>query len=120
GLWKFDQDNDGSLPEPTDVSARLPLVDYRGLLLDRERRTARLARRGQSLTLGGIAKGFIVDRAVAKLREAGLRDFLVQAGGDLYAAGRRGDRPWRVGIQDPRAGGGQARSADTSFALLSL
>jgi thiamine biosynthesis lipoprotein len=120
GLWKFDQDNDGSLPRRSDVLARLPLVDYRGLLLDAKIHTARLAKRGQSITLGGIAKGLIVDRAVAKLRDSGLTDFLVQAGGDLYAAGRRGDRPWRVGIQDPRAGAGKARSADTSFALISL
>jgi FAD:protein FMN transferase len=120
GLWKFDQDNDGSLPRRADVLARLPLVDYRGLLLDPKLNTARLAKKGQSITLGGIAKGLIVDRAVAKLRDSGLTDFLVQSGGDLYAAGRRGDRPWRVGIQDPRAGVGQARSADTSFALISL
>lgn len=120
GLWKFDEDNDGSLPRRADVLARLPLVDYRGLALDASRRTARLVMPGQSITLGGIAKGLIVDRAVAKLRASGLEDFLVQAGGDMYAAGRRGDRPWRVGIQDPRAGGGHARSADTSFALLPL
>jgi thiamine biosynthesis lipoprotein len=120
GLWKFDQDNDGSLPRRSDVLARLPLVDYRGLVLDPKLHTARLAKKGQSITLGGIAKGLIVDRAVAKLRGSGLSDFLVQAGGDMYAAGRRGDRPWRVGIQDPRAGAGQARSADTSFALISL
>jgi thiamine biosynthesis lipoprotein len=120
GLWRFDEDNDGSLPRRGDVLARLPLVDYRGLVLDPSRRTARLARRGQSITLGGIAKGLIVDRAVAELREAGLSDFLVQAGGDMFASGRHGDRPWRVGIQDPRAGGGQARSADTSFAMLAL
>lgn len=120
GLWKFDEDKDGSLPRRTDVLARLPLVDYRGLVLDASLHTARLANEGQSITLGGIAKGLIVDRAVAKLRASGLTDFLVQAGGDMYAAGRKGDRPWRVGIQDPRAGGGQARSADTSFALLPL
>lgn len=120
GLWKFDEDNDGTLPSRASVLARLPLVDYRGLILDPERRTARLARPGQNITLGGIAKGLIVDHAVAKLRDSGLRDFLVQAGGDLFAAGRRGDRPWRVGIQDPRAGSGRARSTDTSFALLEL
>ena len=44
-----------------------------------------------------------VDRAVALMRAAGLKDFSVQAGGDLYVAGRRGDRPWRLGIADPRA-----------------
>jgi FAD:protein FMN transferase len=120
GLWKFDEDRDGSLPARAAVQARLSLVDYRGLVLDPARNTARLTKKGQSINLGGIAKGLIVDRAVAKLRASGLTDFVVRAGGDLYAAGRRLDRPWRVGIQDPRAGGGKERSADTSFALVSL
>jgi thiamine biosynthesis lipoprotein len=120
GLWKFDQDNDGSLPARADVLARQKLVDYRDLLLDPQQASARLRRKGQSLTLGGIAKGLIVDRAVAALRAAGLKDFLMQAGGDLYAAGRHGERDWRVGIQDPRAAHGEERSSDSSFALLSL
>jgi thiamine biosynthesis lipoprotein len=120
GLWKFDEDNDGSLPQRADVLARLKLVDYRGLLLDAARSRARLARAGQSITLGGIAKGLIVDHAVAQLRAAGLTDFVMQAGGDLFAAGKHGDREWKVGIQDPRAGTHDGRSVDTSFALLSL
>lgn len=119
GLWKFDEDNDGSLPDQRAVEERLAKVDYRGLALDRGGRRARLAEAGQSITLGGIAKGLVVDRAVAQLRGAGLADFLVQAGGDMYAAGRRGDRDWIVGIQDPRAAPGRAPS-DESFALLSL
>lgn len=120
GLWKFDEDNDGSLPARAQVLQRRKLVDYRDLSLDPARSSARLRRAGQSLTLGGIAKGLVVDRAVAALRAAGLRDFLMQAGGDLFAAGRHGEREWKVGIQDPRAGHDEARSADSSFALLSL
>jgi thiamine biosynthesis lipoprotein len=52
--------------------------------------------------LGGIGKGYAVERSVAILRARGLRDFMIQAGGDMYVGGRRGDRPWRLGIQDPR------------------
>lgn len=53
-----------------------------------------------ALDLGGIAKGYAVDRAVAALREWGVTDALVNAGGDLYAMGRsaEGD-PWQVGIR---------------------
>lgn len=120
GLWKFDEDNDGSLPARAEVLARRKLVDYRDLLLDAARSSARLRRPGQRLTLGGIAKGLVVDRAVAVLRAAGLKDFLMQAGGDLYAAGRHGEREWKVGIQDPRAAQEQERSTGSSFALLSL
>lgn len=56
------------------------------------------------LDLGGIAKGYAVDRAARVLRESGIRDGLVNVGGDLVALGRSatGD-PWRVGIQSPDA-----------------
>jgi thiamine biosynthesis lipoprotein len=66
------------------------------------------------VNLGGIGKGYAVDRAVAILRRSGLRDFMIQAGGDMYVAGRKGDRPWRLGIRDPRG------PADRIFASLDL
>ncbi|MDX2021482.1 MAG: FAD:protein FMN transferase [Deltaproteobacteria bacterium] len=107
GLWKFDEDNDGSLPTPAQVRARKALVNYRDIVLDAQARTVMLRRPGQRITLGGVAKGFAVDGAVAVLRKAGFSDFIVQAGGDLFAGGQRGDRAWRVGIQDPRGPHGQ-------------
>lgn len=102
GVWKFDEDNDGSIPPPELVAERRKLVDWRDLVVDREKSTARLKRAGQRITLGGIAKGYAVDRATKILRDAGLEDFIVQAGGDMFVAGRHGDRRWRVGIRDPR------------------
>jgi FAD:protein FMN transferase len=59
--------------------------------------------RGSAIGLGGIAKGYIVDKAAEKLRASGLDAFLVQAGGDLYGAGRKPDGArWVSGIRDPR------------------
>jgi FAD:protein FMN transferase len=106
-VWKFDHDQDNSVPTRAAIAARLPLIDYRALGVDRTTRTALVARAGMRVHLGGIGKGYAVDRAVAMLRAAGVRDFLLQAGGDLYASGRHGDQPWRLGIQDPRGGGGE-------------
>jgi thiamine biosynthesis lipoprotein len=114
GLWKFDQDLDGSLPTSKAVAERRALVDYRDLVVDQAAGTAFLRRKGMSITLGGIAKGYAVDRAVAILHDRGFVDFIVQAGGDLYVSGRRGDRPWRVGVRDPRG------APDDSFALIEL
>ncbi len=55
-----------------------------------------------ALDLGGIAKGHGVDRAVAALREWGIRNALVNVGGDLYALGESEDGdPWEVGVRDP-------------------
>ncbi len=107
-LWRFDQDQDSSVPDPDQVRRRLPLIDYRRLLVDDRAGTAFLARAGMRAHLGGIGKGYAIDRAVRILRDRGLADFMIQAGGDLYVAGRRGDRPWRLGIKDPRGPGGQS------------
>jgi FAD:protein FMN transferase len=115
GLWKFDyQDKDSVIPDRKEVLKRLPLINYRDLDVDERAGTAFLKRKGMRVNLGGIGKGYAVDRAVSMLRRRGLHDFMIQAGGDMYVAGRRGARPWRLGIRDPRG------PADRSFAELDL
>jgi len=114
GLWKFDQDIDGRVPDRAQIAPRLPLIDYRALQIDDRAGTAALARAGMQVNLGGIGKGYAIDRAVTILRGSGLTDFMIQAGGDLFVAGRRGDRPWRVGVQDPRG------APNTIFAAIDL
>lgn len=106
GLWKFDHDLDGNIPARADVLARLPLIDYQQLDVDEVKETAFLRQKGMRAHLGGIGKGYAVDRAAAIMRGRGINDFMIQSGGDLYVAGRRGDRPWRAGIQDPRGPAG--------------
>lgn len=103
GLWRFDHDQDNQIPRAADVRARLPDIDIQAVELDVDDGTVFLPRTGMRLHLGGLGKGYAVDRAVAILRADGVSDFLIQAGGDLYASGNRGDRPWRAAIADPRA-----------------
>ena len=115
GLWKFDyQDKDNSVPDPKEIAKRLPLINYRDLVVDDQAGTAMLKRKGMRVNLGGIGKGYAVDRGVDILRRSGLRDFMIQAGGDMYVSGMRGDRPWRLGIRDPRG------PAEKIFAALDL
>ena len=54
---------------------------------------------------GAFAKGYAIDRAVQILRQQGVKHAIVNAGGDLIAFGRRGQRPWRIGIRHPREPG---------------
>jgi thiamine biosynthesis lipoprotein len=103
GLWKFDEDNDGTVPDAREVARRRRLVNWKDIELDDHALTVKLRRPGMRLNVEGIAKGYAVDAAVRAIRRAGVLDFMVHAGGDLFASGRRGDRNWRVGIQDPRA-----------------
>ena len=114
GLWKFDEDKDGTLPDPKDVAARRKLTGWRDVVVDAKKKTVKLRRKGMAITLGGIAKEYAVDRAVAILRGRGVNDFIMQAGGDLYVSGTKGGQKWRVGIRDPRGG------RDTPFAITEL
>jgi thiamine biosynthesis lipoprotein len=114
GLWKFDHDQDNSIPDRQAVLARLPLVDYRAIRVNDAAGTVFLARKGMAIHLGGIGKGYAIDRGVAILRLRGLRDFMVQSGGDIYVSGLKDGHPWRLGIQDPRG------AANRSFAELDL
>jgi hypothetical protein len=57
---------------------------------------------GMGITVDGIAKGFIVDRMARTLERRRIRRYLIDAGGDIRAAGRKeDDRPWTVGVRDP-------------------
>ena len=103
GLWKFDQDLDPHPPTDAQIRAKLPLVGYRHIHLDETAHTIYLDQAGTKISLGGIAKGYAVDRAAKVLRDSGLTSFYVQAGGDLYAAGTKPDgSAWSAGIRDPR------------------
>ncbi len=108
-VWKFGSASDPKPRVPTraEIEPRRKLVDYRRVEVDDTASSVRIGQ-GQKLGLGGIAKGYIVDRAARVLADAGLEAFLVQAGGDLFGAGKKPDgTPWVSGIQDPRAAVGE-------------
>jgi thiamine biosynthesis lipoprotein len=107
-LWRFDAA--ARVPERGRVASRCALVGFEQVEVERQGDgcRARLPRAGMALGLGGIAKGWAVDRAADALRAMGVGDFVVQAGGDLYAGGSDGGHPWRIGIRDPRGEAGAA------------
>jgi len=102
GLWKFDDDLEKKVPPPAEIARRRKLINWRDVILDKAARTVKLRREGMRLGLGGIAKGYAVDRAARVMRDNGFGDFMVQAGGDLYVAGQKGTANWMVGVRDPR------------------
>jgi len=107
-LWGFHADEyTPRLPSETEVKR---LVDAAPAMQDLVIEAGRIASRNPAvrLDLGGYAKGYALDRAAAILRQAGVRNALVNIGGNIIALGRKGDRPWRVGIQHPRRGGALA------------
>jgi thiamine biosynthesis lipoprotein len=94
---------DYRVPTHTELSEVRRRVGYRRVILDRSRRTIRFETSGVELDLGGIAKGYAVDRAVAVLEQRGITAALVSAGGStVYGLGHPpGRASWEVKIQDP-------------------
>jgi thiamine biosynthesis lipoprotein len=96
----------GRVPSEAELAAARARVGWRHVVLDPAARTIRFDSPGVDLDLGGIAKGYAVDRAVARLRAAGVAAALVSAGGStIYALGAPpGQTAWTVEIQDPVEG----------------
>jgi thiamine biosynthesis lipoprotein len=104
-LWGFHSDAPpGAVPGKADidhwVSARPSMenVHIEHLMVWSDNPAVRL-------DLGGYAKGYALDQAVLVLRQHGVRNALVNIGGNVIALGKHGDRAWKVGIQHPRQAG---------------
>jgi thiamine biosynthesis lipoprotein len=95
-------------PDAATVETERTLIDYRLVRLDPASGTVAFSAQGVRINLGGIAKGYVVERGVALLRAAGVQNAVVTAGGDSRLLGDRHGQPWMVGIRDPRKDGNVA------------
>ena len=89
-------------PDAATIQEGLERIDYRLVEVDRLEGTVRFLEPGVRINLGGIAKGYVVERAVNLLRSRGIRHAIVTAGGDSRLLGDRRGQPFMVGIRDPR------------------
>jgi thiamine biosynthesis lipoprotein len=101
-LWGFHADQPRPGVPPAEAIAPLVAAEPHMGEIRMQDLEARCLDPMVQLDFGGFAKGFGVDRAVEALQDLGIDDAIVNAGGDLRAIGRRGDRPWRVGVRHPR------------------
>jgi thiamine biosynthesis lipoprotein len=98
-LYDFKSEN-ASPPSSDEIPKKLKIF---GMEKIRFRDGKRLVKTDAevSVAVGGLAKGYAVDRAIQILKENGIRNALVNAGGDLYCLGAKRGEPWAVGVQDP-------------------
>ncbi len=94
-------------PNEAQIHKALPAVNYRHVLLDPKNQTVQFSQKGVRIDLGGIAKGYSVDRGIDVLKSFGFTRAYVSAGGDSRIIGDRFGKPWMVGIRDPRKGEGE-------------
>jgi thiamine biosynthesis lipoprotein len=88
-------------PTEEQIKAALPGVNWRNMLLDPVHHTVRFEHPGMRIDVGGIGKGYAVDKGIAILQARGFKHALVTAGGDSRIIGDRLGRPWMVGIRNP-------------------
>ncbi len=92
-------------PDTATVEAERSRIDYRLIELDSVTETVRFLEPGVRINLGGIAKGYVVERGIEILRRGGVQHAIVTAGGDSRLLGDRRGRPFMIGIRDPRVEG---------------
>jgi thiamine biosynthesis lipoprotein len=90
-----------NFPSQEDIDKIKDLGGMDSILINEEERTVTIKKRGLLIDLCGIAKGFMVDKSVQRLRKEGIDSAIIDAGGDIYCLGKNRDKPWLVGVRDP-------------------
>jgi len=99
-LWRKARER-GIPPQMEEIKENLNLVNFRNLKIHYGGKVSP-RKKGVNIDLGGIAKGYAVDRAFELLKNLGYKNLIVNAGGDLRVGGSKPDGPWSIGIQHPR------------------
>ncbi len=91
------------IPDQRSIEERLKIVGYKNIVLDKAASTVFLKRKGAQIDLGGIIKGYAVDKVVEVLRQNGIRSGIIAVGGEIRSLGKKPDgTSWVVGVQNPR------------------
>ena len=102
-LWGFSTDKEIVLPNDKTIKSLDKLVNYKYLEINEKDTTVFLKKKGMSIDLGGIAKGYAIDRGSEVLKKWGITNFILNAGGDIYVSGTKDKETlWKVGIKHPR------------------
>jgi len=102
--WRFNPENP-AMPSAQEISRALPLVNYRHVILNQKNRTVLLKQPGMRIDLGGIAKLYILNAGMQVLKQHGIKQAMLNGGGDVTVMGTHQGRPWRIGIRHPRREG---------------
>ncbi|MCM8773936.1 MAG: FAD:protein FMN transferase [Candidatus Omnitrophica bacterium] len=88
-------------PDKEEIEDLVKLGGMEFIGVDKNFQTVTIKKEGLMIDLSGIAKGYMVDKAVEKLKKKGIDSAIVDAGGDIYCLGKNYHTSWKVGIRDP-------------------
>ncbi|MCP4353715.1 MAG: FAD:protein FMN transferase [Desulfobacterales bacterium] len=98
-LWGFYGDSP-HVPQDSEIKECLGRIGYNNLVIKNGILEKQID--NMRIDLGGIAKGYNIREGARVLKENGVTSALIDAGGDVYAIGRKSDRLWKVGLRNPR------------------
>jgi thiamine biosynthesis lipoprotein len=103
-LWGFNTDHPvKEVPDKKIIDSLVKFVNYKKIILNENDTSVFLPEPQMNLDLGGIAKGYAIDRAANIMKNNGIKSFMVNGGGDLYVSGLKEDSSkWTIGIEHPR------------------
>ncbi len=100
-LWGFTK-KEYSLPAANLINKAKMLVGYDKIVLNDNNNMVEFIIPGMHLDLGAIAKGYAIDLAIRKLQESGIKNCLINAGGQIYSLGDKFGKPWEIALRNPR------------------
>ena len=96
--------NDVKVPTKQEIDDLLEITDPNQIILDEEKQSVFLAKKGMAINLGALAKGYIADLMIDYMKKRGVESGLINLGGNVLAFGDAKHNPdlmWRIGIQNP-------------------
>ena len=96
--------NDVKVPTKQEIDDLLEITDPNQIILDEEKQSVFLAKKGMAINLGAVAKGYIADLMIEYMKKRGVDSGLINLGGNVLAFGDAKHNPdlmWRIGIQNP-------------------
>ncbi len=117
-LWNIGTDK-ARVPSQEEISEAIKHIDYKKIEINDKNKTVYLKEKGMKLDLGAIAKGYAADLIADMLRKNEVKSSIINLGGNIYTVGKKGDRNFKIGIQDPnheeKTAVGYIEASDTSI-----
>ncbi|MBU1727014.1 MAG: FAD:protein FMN transferase [Candidatus Omnitrophica bacterium] len=101
-IWGFNEKKFRVTTE-SEIKSTLKYVGMDKIDLNNSDNVVKFKIPGIKIDLGAIAKGYALDCSINKLKEKGVKDCLINAGGQIYCLGKKGDTPWKVAVRRPRS-----------------
>lgn len=100
-LWNY-KDENFVLPDRKQLKKLLPGFNYKNIILKKSGKTVKFRNKYTKIGLGGIAKGYTIKRGILSMKDSGINNAILEAGGDVQVLGDKFNKSWLIGLRHPR------------------